>query len=309
MPTTKPKLPGLFDEYTRATADCPCPICARPDWCLVANDGKACICSRVKSRQVKRSGRGTIFGWRHWLGEEKQVTPPPPTEKTYLSTRQLQRYIGSITNRRHHLMIERQADLLGLKLDALLTMRALYDPDMAVLAFPMLGADMKPLGVRFRRADGRKWSLTGGREGVLLSRSFTPTKPVWIAEGPTDSAALVQLGLRNVIGRPNCMGGDGIIKELLASYPQTPVVIVSDPEEAGRSGAGDLANVLPNPTIVIVGNLDIRDYLLQKTRSRSLTRDPKCVILEGLTLDEEAEWTTLYRNRLGRIYDFSKVTT
>lgn len=302
MPTTKPKRPQLFDEYTRVTEDCPCPVCQRPDWCLIANNGKSVICRRVESKQKRGKA-----GWRHWLGTNKQAVPPR-TEKVYLSPQQLQRYVGSITHRRHHPMIERQADLLGLKLDPLLTMRALYDPDMAVLAFPMLGANMKPLGVRFRRADGRKWSLKGGREGVLLSRPFTPAKPVWIAEGPTDSAALVQIGFRNLIGRPNCSGGDEIIRELLAAHPNTPVVIVADPEDAGRNGAVDLANILSNPTIVLVGNLDVRDFLLQKTRSRRLTSNPKCVILEGLTKDEEAEWVTLYRNRLGRIYDFSKIS-
>lgn len=37
--------------WLRVTKDNPCPICGKPDWCMVSADGKAAICPRVESPQ------------------------------------------------------------------------------------------------------------------------------------------------------------------------------------------------------------------------------------------------------------------
>ena len=34
----------------------PCPVCGKPDWCLVAEDGSAAICKRIKDGSVKSCG-------------------------------------------------------------------------------------------------------------------------------------------------------------------------------------------------------------------------------------------------------------
>jgi len=52
-------------KWHRVSNSEPCPICQHTDWCLVANDGTACICQRVESdKPTKNSG-----GWVHRLGQ------------------------------------------------------------------------------------------------------------------------------------------------------------------------------------------------------------------------------------------------
>ena len=35
----------------------PCPICQKPDWCTVSNDGMMCVCKRVPSPHPSKSGK------------------------------------------------------------------------------------------------------------------------------------------------------------------------------------------------------------------------------------------------------------
>ena len=47
----------------------PCPVCGKPDWCVVSNDGGTAICFRVESDRPHGKG-----GWVHVL---KRTLPPP----------------------------------------------------------------------------------------------------------------------------------------------------------------------------------------------------------------------------------------
>lgn len=293
---------NLLDDYRRVTEECPCPICDRPDWCLIHNGGLVCICSRVKSKDKRGEA-----GWYHKIkGATKKL--PPPTVKEYLSVAKVAGYLHSLPPATE--MLARQAELLGLSLDSVVQFYARYDAEKAVVAFPMLDDKRRPVGVRFRRADSRKWALKGGKEGVFISRSFRPDKPVFVAEGPSDAATLVDSGLTNVLGRPSCSGGTAIIKSLMKSYRQTPVIIMADPGPPGETGAADLANALPNPSIVILGPTDLRDYYISIRRNlKKLTPTIKQCILEAVDSDERTTFLTIHRNLPGRVYDFKRAIT
>jgi hypothetical protein len=58
-------------NFLRVNRHNPCPICAKPDWCLISTDGKAVICARVESPRVAGSA-----GWLHPL--DRGITPPAP---------------------------------------------------------------------------------------------------------------------------------------------------------------------------------------------------------------------------------------
>ena len=49
-----------------------CPICRKPDWCLISEDGNACICARTQSDQP--AGKA---GWLHKIGSDYQLPIEP----------------------------------------------------------------------------------------------------------------------------------------------------------------------------------------------------------------------------------------
>ncbi len=101
------------------------------------------------------------------------------------------------------------------------------------------------LGFRFRRPDGVKFSVRGGKEGLFLPDGVERDGgPLLIVEGPTDAAALLDMGFRNVVGRPSCTGGIKLLVELVRRWQRPEVVIVADNDEPGRRGADNLLTVL-----------------------------------------------------------------
>ena len=60
---------GSEKGFAPVSASNPCPVCRKPDYCLVALDGTAAICPRVEAGSVKRCGDA---GWLH------RLTDPPP---------------------------------------------------------------------------------------------------------------------------------------------------------------------------------------------------------------------------------------
>jgi len=51
-----------FEKMQRVSRKSPCPVCSKPDWCLVAEDGSAAICARISDGSVKKCGDA---GWLH----------------------------------------------------------------------------------------------------------------------------------------------------------------------------------------------------------------------------------------------------
>jgi DNA primase len=110
----------------------------------------------------------------------------------------------------------------------------------------MAGAPGNVLGIRLRRPDGSKFAVRGGHEGLFL-----PDKPaigddpsLVVGEGPTDAAALLDMGFGGVVGRPSCTGGVRLLVELARLRRPREVVIVADADEPGRRGADHLGSVL-----------------------------------------------------------------
>lgn len=64
-------------KWPRVNKHRPCPVCGRPDWCLVAPNGGAAICARVESGHVVGT-KGA--GWLHPL-DGKPMPPPVPQAK------------------------------------------------------------------------------------------------------------------------------------------------------------------------------------------------------------------------------------
>ena len=50
------------EKMQRVSRKTPCPVCGKPDWCLVAEDGTAAICQRIKEGSVKSCGNAGYRG-------------------------------------------------------------------------------------------------------------------------------------------------------------------------------------------------------------------------------------------------------
>lgn len=64
LPVNDRQAASTDDKMCRVSRQNPCPICGKPDWCLVAPDGSAAICQRVTEGAVKKCGEA---GWLHVL--------------------------------------------------------------------------------------------------------------------------------------------------------------------------------------------------------------------------------------------------
>lgn len=227
---------SILDKYVRVTRARKCPICQRPDWCLIARDGSGVICARVTS--TKRMGEA---GWLHGVG-----SPPIPTRTAARPAHRSVSDLSGIADRCEAALStaarERFAASLGLTAASLALLAVGWMERPEAWTFPMRDADMRVIGIRLRLSDGRKLSVRGGHEGCFIPRETIGdmTETVIICEGPTDTAAILDAGLP-AIGRPSCRGGVQIIRSLLKNRD---AVIFADDDGPGRDGANALAEQL-----------------------------------------------------------------
>ena len=60
-------------KWVRVNKRNPCPICGKPEWCLISADGKAAICARTPSDKLAGNA-----GWLHKLNSSHQIPIPQP---------------------------------------------------------------------------------------------------------------------------------------------------------------------------------------------------------------------------------------
>jgi hypothetical protein len=134
---------------------------------------------------------------------------------------------------------------LGVSAEALARLGIGWSERSGAWAFPMADAGRRVLGIRLRTELGRKFAVRGGREGLFIPDGLGSAGPLLIAEGPTDTAALLDLGFV-AFGRPSCRGGRDLLLDLVRRWRPAEVVIVADNDAGhqGRDGAVDLAGRL-----------------------------------------------------------------
>jgi DNA primase len=107
----------------------------------------------------------------------------------------------------------------------------------------MQNAAGQTVGIRLRLPTGRKLAVKGSRQGLFLPEGIEPGGRLFVAEGPTDAAALLDLAFR-AVGRPSCSGGVWHVVGLVKRLGPEEVVIVADGDPPGQSGANRLASSL-----------------------------------------------------------------
>ncbi len=223
-------------SFRRASKANPCEICGRHDWCGVTDDGYLAVCMRVESNKPSRNG-----GYLHKLRDGdrprsrvRRVRVPMKSEPVLDFDKLTEQYEHAARDND----VARLAAVLGLSTDALRRLSIGYDGES--WTFPMRDEERRVTGIRRRFHDGRKLSVKGGHEGLFIPLGLSGNSTVLICEGPTDTAAMLTLGLA-AIGRPNCRGG---VKQLVAFCRGRRVAIMADGDEPGRVGAWILATAL-----------------------------------------------------------------
>lgn len=259
----------------------PCPICGRPGWCM-AND-EAAICMRTPNEHpVDCQGAG--IGYLHRLGQgapaparRAQASPSDtispsapslPSDDTGPSWASLlHRYAaGTPADGLRHL-----ADSLGVSVASLKRLGFVWAGPHRAWAIPMRDVDGEVCGIRLRAESGQKWAVKGSRAGLFLPDGGElpdQAEEILICEGPTDTAAMLDLGFVT-IGRPSCQGLEDQLARLLT---RRRVVIVADndqktrpdgtPYHPGQEGAARLAQALaqgPITSVKIIYPQDAKD--------------------------------------------------
>jgi hypothetical protein len=235
---------------------------------VVSADGAVALCQRVES--TKRCGEA---GWLHRLREDpwqpacrvvrrKVILTTPDAPRAGLT--QLAARFRAAVDADH---LQRLALALGLSVDSLNRLAIGWSSDHEAWSFPMTDPGGNVRGIRVRRPNGFKFSVTGGKEGLFLpAGTEADSSLLLVCEGPTDAAALLEMGFANVVGRPSCTGGNKLLVDLVRKGRPPEVVVVSDGDEPGRRGADNLASVLVAyvPAVRVIappaGVKDARDW-------------------------------------------------
>jgi hypothetical protein len=117
--------------------------------------------------------------------------------------------------------LETLAHSLGLSVESLIALKIGWSAHHRAWSFPMTDAAGAVLGIRLRRANGFKFAVQGGHEGLFIPATIrnTDNGTLFICEGPTDTAAFLDMGFNPVIGRPSCNGGVKLLVDLVCDSP------------------------------------------------------------------------------------------
>lgn len=103
--------------------------------------------------------------------------------------------------------LNRLASLLNLPAESLEQLRVGWHADLRATTWRMVNATGNVVGIWLRcPRTSRKWSVRGGQSGLFVPSMPIPAPDVlFVTEGPSDTAAVLSLGLP-VIGRASCNG-------------------------------------------------------------------------------------------------------
>lgn len=220
----------------------PCPVCHKPDWCTVSDDGMMCVCRRVESRHPAKSG----VGWIHVLVERPRrerapLAPRSPRARLFDAALTMEGFRAEFAEPYEGgdlfdslVEIGRDLNLVAADIDRLVVGRSRFH---GAWAFPMLDGAGKCVGIRLREyGSSRKWSVAGSRDGLFYDPDIKPREAVYnglrgrelvVVEGATDCVAGYALGLP-CVGRSSCSTGGDLLRDLCARLQVGRLTIVAD---------------------------------------------------------------------------------
>jgi hypothetical protein len=238
-------------SFRRVSRASPCPQCGKPDWCTVGDYGV--VCMRVQSGRPVKNG-----GWFHPFDAApgRRVPPPPRQQPAGINATAMHRaWLAGTTAK----AVAALAASLGLSARSLAAVGAAWAAPYAAWAFPMRDGYGNAVGIRLRNETG-KFAVRGSRQGIFLA-AVPAQKTLFVCEGPTDTAAALDLGLF-AVGRPNCCCGGLEIRTYARRHKCSRAIIVSDNDKPGLDGARRVGRELLLPYAICVPPAkDLRDFV------------------------------------------------
>ena len=242
-------------SFTRVSKTQPCPICQKSDWCRVFADGWV-ECMRGPSDKPAKSG-----GWMHKLSASPPrphgYMPAPQTGRptTINATKLIREWAAATTAK----ALAEFAASLGVSTPSLVAVGAAWAAPHTAWAFPMSDGYGNVVGIRLRNERG-KFAVRGSRQGIFLA-SVPAQKTLFVCEGPTDTAAAIELGLF-AVGRPNCCCGGAEIRVFARCHGCRRVVVIADNDKPGLDGARKVGCELKLPFAIYVPPAkDLREFV------------------------------------------------
>ncbi len=164
------------------------------------------------------------------------------------------------------------ATTLGLTVASLVALGVGWDAAHAAWSFPMRDGDGRLIGFRLRLRNGSKLTVAGTHNGLFVPDDLHAGERLLIAEGPTDTAALLDMGFQ-AVGRPSCSGGRDRVCRLVSRLDFDDIVIAADRDEPGQRGAAKLAGDLIRYAPVRIITPPAKDVRQWVTRDHATTAD------------------------------------
>jgi len=143
--------------------------------------------------------------------------------------------------------LAKAATMLGVTSEALARLSVGWSPVHRAVSWPMRDDSGQVVGIRLRcPVTSRKWAVTGSSAGLFYGVDLLGVERpgrVYVAEGPTDSAALLSVGL-DAVGVPSTGGCRDLLAALVRRIDAAEVVIVADGDGPGMRGAVTLGVTL-----------------------------------------------------------------
>jgi hypothetical protein len=225
-----------------------CPVCGKDTWCVYDPQRGAAICPRVESD--RRIGDA---GWMH-KGDSVPKTAVFEKQRAEL----LPMDGGEAAQARYEAQGAARLPLLALSLGlSRASLRRLGAGwNGSAWTFPMRNARREIVGFRTRGEDGSKFAIKGSRAGVFIPEDLPRGGTIWVVEGPTDVAAMLDMDLP-AVGRASCMGQEEEIARCVMPYEA--VHLVADADEVGVRGALRLSKTIGRRSRVMLPPLGLKD--------------------------------------------------
>ena len=238
-----------------------CPVCGKPDWCLISPDGYVAICPRTKSGRSLGEA-----GYLHFLaGNEVNLDDNFKTKKSK-SKASINWVILNKLYTTNLKVVEKDIGSLfeGISYSTMKRLDIGFDLDGAI-TFPVRDYDGTIVGIQKRNYYGSKYMVRGSKSGLFIPCGLNlHDEYLLICEGASDTLTALELGF-STVGRMSCTNGIKILKKFFKEWNGKPKnVIVADSDEVGIAGAKKLSKALDNIAhILIPPRKDFREWITE----------------------------------------------